>query len=110
MAFLPDESRSLPPPPIVNRNSVWLGLIGWWSALLDNVCNRRPFIRAGVHRQILYATVGWYIGYFLSKRADYIHAKVDRELMEYIKQHPDDFKEKEKRTLASVLEPFYPIR
>ncbi|XP_065270056.1 NADH dehydrogenase [ubiquinone] 1 subunit C2 isoform X1 [Emys orbicularis] len=94
MVFLPDESRGLPPPRIVNKNSVWLGLVGWASALLDNAFNRRPVVRAGVHRQVLYATVGWCVGYYLSKRADYIHAKLDRELMEYIRQHPEDFKEK----------------
>lgn len=49
---------------------------------------------AGVHRQVLYATVGWCVGYYISKRADYIHAKLDRDLMEYIRQHPEDFKEK----------------
>uniref|UniRef100_A0A8C8AHL8 Uncharacterized protein n=1 Tax=Otus sunia TaxID=257818 RepID=A0A8C8AHL8_9STRI len=47
MAFLPDESRSLPPPPLVNKGSVWLGLVGWMAALLDNGFNRRPIIRAG---------------------------------------------------------------
>ncbi|XP_043360018.1 NADH dehydrogenase [ubiquinone] 1 subunit C2 isoform X1 [Dermochelys coriacea] len=94
MVFLPDESRGLPPPPIANRNSVWLGLVGWASALVDNAFNRRPVIRAGVHRQVLYATVGWCVGYYISKRADYIHAKLDRDLMEYMRQHPEDFKEK----------------
>ncbi|NXX38254.1 NDUC2 dehydrogenase, partial [Tricholaema leucomelas] len=92
MAFLPDESRSLPPPPIVNKGSVWLGLCGWLSALLDNAFNRRPVIRAGVHRQVLFTTVGWFVGYFLIKRTEYVYAKVDRELFEYIRQHPEDFK------------------
>ncbi|KAH1186792.1 NADH dehydrogenase [ubiquinone] 1 subunit C2-like [Mauremys mutica] len=110
MVFLPDESRGLPPPPIVNRNSVWLGLLGWGSALLDNAFRRRPMIRAGFHRQALCFTVGWCVGYYCSKRADYIYAKLDRELMEYIKQHPEDFKEKDKKTLAEVLNKFYPVR
>lgn len=26
------------------------------------------------------------------KRADYIHAKLDRELFEYVRHHPEDFK------------------
>ncbi|CAM2095615.1 NADH dehydrogenase [ubiquinone] 1 subunit C2 [Caretta caretta] len=110
MVFLPDESRGLPPPPIVNRNSVWMGLVGWAVALVDNAFNRRPVIRAGLHRQVLYATVGWCVGYYISKRADYIHAKLDRDLMEYIRQHPEDFKEKDKKILAEVLEDFHPIR
>uniref|UniRef100_K7F922 NADH:ubiquinone oxidoreductase subunit C2 n=1 Tax=Pelodiscus sinensis TaxID=13735 RepID=K7F922_PELSI len=65
---------------------------------------------AGVHRQLLYTTVGWYLGYYLSKRADYNCAKRDRDLMEYIRHHPEDFKEKDKKTLAEVLEDFHPIR
>lgn len=46
---------------------------------------------AGVHRQILFATVGCFVGYQLVKRTDYVHAKVDRELFEYIRHHPADF-------------------
>ncbi|NXG70639.1 NDUC2 dehydrogenase, partial [Baryphthengus martii] len=92
MVFLPDESRSLPPPPIVNGASIWLGLIGWVSAMLDNGFNHRPIIRAGVHRQLLFTTVGWFAGYYLSKRMNYIHAKLDRDLFEYVRHHPEDFK------------------
>ncbi|NXY91194.1 NDUC2 dehydrogenase, partial [Alcedo cyanopectus] len=92
MVFLPDESRSLPPPNIVNRASVWLGLTGWIAALLDNGFNHRPIIRAGVHRQALFATVGWFVGYYLTKRMDYMHAKLDRDLFEYVRHHPEDFK------------------
>lgn len=47
MAFLPDESRSLPPPPLLNKGSVWLGFVGWLSALADNAFNQRPVLRAG---------------------------------------------------------------
>lgn len=47
---------------------------------------------AGVHRQILFTTVGWFVGYYLVKRMEYIHAKQDRELFEYVRQHPEDFK------------------
>ncbi|NXN20673.1 NDUCR dehydrogenase, partial [Nycticryphes semicollaris] len=46
----------------------------------------------GVHRQVLYTTVGWFVGYYLTKRTEYIHAKMDRELFGYIQQHPEDFK------------------
>jgi len=47
---------------------------------------------AGVHRQVLFTTVGWFVGYYLVKRMDYVHAKLDRELFEYVRQHPADFK------------------
>ncbi|NXV77681.1 NDUC2 dehydrogenase, partial [Atlantisia rogersi] len=46
----------------------------------------------GVHRQVLFTTVGWFVGYYLTKRTDYVYAKVDRELLEYVRQHPEDFK------------------
>ncbi|NXY06516.1 NDUCR dehydrogenase, partial [Pteruthius melanotis] len=91
MVFLPDESRSLPPPPLFNKGSVWLGFAGWMSALLNNAFNKRPIIRAGVHRQILFVTLGWFVGYQLVKRAEYVYAKADRELFEYIRHHPVDF-------------------
>ncbi|XP_075347341.1 NADH dehydrogenase [ubiquinone] 1 subunit C2 isoform X2 [Mycteria americana] len=103
MVFLPDESRSLPPPPLLNKCSAWLGLTGWMSALLDNGFNQRPVIRAGVHRQILFTTVGWFVGYYLAKRTEYIHAKLDRELFEYVRQHPEDFKTAGFRNSAHCL-------
>ncbi|KAM6099611.1 NADH dehydrogenase [ubiquinone] 1 subunit C2 [Theristicus caerulescens] len=110
MVFLPDESRSLPPPPLLNKGSAWLGLAGWVAALLDNGFNHRPVIRAGVHRQVLFTTVGWFVGYYLTKRAEYVHAKLDRDLFEYIRQHPEDFKAAEKRRIGELLEDFYPNR
>ncbi|XP_051635428.1 NADH dehydrogenase [ubiquinone] 1 subunit C2 [Manacus candei] len=110
MVFLPDESRSLPPPPLFNRGSVWLGFVGWITALLDNTFNQRPVLRAGVHRQVLFTTVGWFVGYYLAKRSDYIYAKRDRELLEYVRHHPEDFKVAEKKRIGELLEDFYPIR
>ncbi|NWI49321.1 NDUC2 dehydrogenase, partial [Calyptomena viridis] len=92
MVFLPDELRSLPPPPLVNRCSVWLGFVGWVTAMLDNSFNKRPVLRAGIHRQLLYTTVGWFVGYYLMKRTEYVYAKVDRELLDYVRRHPEDFK------------------
>ncbi|XP_009474806.1 PREDICTED: NADH dehydrogenase [ubiquinone] 1 subunit C2 [Nipponia nippon] len=65
---------------------------------------------AGVHRQILFATVGWFVGYYLAKRTEYVHAKLDRDLFEYIRQHPEDFKAAEKRRIGELLEDFYPVR
>ncbi|NWI99560.1 NDUC2 dehydrogenase, partial [Crypturellus undulatus] len=65
---------------------------------------------AGVHRQILFATVGWFVGYHMLKRAEYVYAKRDRELLEYVRQHPEDFKIKEKKKVGELLEDFYPIR
>ncbi|XP_061876332.1 NADH dehydrogenase [ubiquinone] 1 subunit C2 [Colius striatus] len=110
MTFLPDESRSLPPPPLLNQSSFCLGLTGWVAAMLDNIFNRRPVIKAGVHRQILFTTVGWFAGYYLMKRSNYVHAKLDRELLEYVRHHPEDFKAAEKKRIGELMEDFHPIR
>ncbi|XP_041339619.1 NADH dehydrogenase [ubiquinone] 1 subunit C2-like [Pyrgilauda ruficollis] len=111
MVFLPDESRSLPPPPLLNKGSVWLGFAGWMSALMDNAFNQRPILGAGVHRQVLLATLGCFVGYYLVKRAEYMHAKVDRELFEYIRHHPVEFQGSgEKKRIGQLLEDFHPIR
>ncbi|XP_009868135.1 PREDICTED: NADH dehydrogenase [ubiquinone] 1 subunit C2-like, partial [Apaloderma vittatum] len=62
-----------------------------------------------VHRQVLFVTVGWFVGYFLMRRMEYMHAKVDRELFEYVRQHPEDFKAADKRRIGELLEDFYPV-
>lgn len=49
MELLPDEAKGLPPPDILNRNSAWFGLVGWFSAMLHNGLNRRPALRSGEH-------------------------------------------------------------
>lgn len=36
-------------------------------------------------------TVGWFIGYHLSKYENYIYARIDRDMNEYIKLHPEEF-------------------
>ncbi|NWS32836.1 NDUC2 dehydrogenase, partial [Polioptila caerulea] len=65
----------------------------------------------GVHRQILFATLGCFVGYQLVKRAEYMHAKVDRELLEYVRHHPVDFQAAtEKKKIGQLLEDFHPIR
>ncbi|NXB78731.1 NDUC2 dehydrogenase, partial [Donacobius atricapilla] len=66
----------------------------------------------GVHRQILFATVGCFVGYQLVKRVEYMHAKVDRELFEYIRHHPVDFHAAtaEKKKIGQLLEDFHPVR
>ncbi|NWR89422.1 NDUC2 dehydrogenase, partial [Furnarius figulus] len=64
----------------------------------------------GVHRQILFTTVGCFVGYYLTKRTDYIYAKVDREMFEYVRHHPEDFKTAEKKRIGELLEDFYPVR
>ncbi|XP_062983933.1 NADH dehydrogenase [ubiquinone] 1 subunit C2 [Elgaria multicarinata webbii] len=107
---LPDEARSLEPPPLLNYGSVWTAFMGWCGALIDNGINRRPIIASGVHRQLLWATVGFYAGYYLVKRANYRYAVRDRDISEYIRHHPEDFIPKDKKTMAEVLENFHPIR
>ncbi|CAI5773493.1 dehydrogenase [ubiquinone] 1 subunit C2 [Podarcis lilfordi] len=92
---LPDEARSIPPPRLFNRGSVYLGFLGWISVLLENAIRQRPVLGTG---------------YYLCKRANYEYALKDRQLSEYIRHHPEDFKEKEKKRMAEVLENFHPIR
>ncbi|NXO92088.1 NDUC2 dehydrogenase, partial [Certhia brachydactyla] len=64
----------------------------------------------GVHRQVLFATLGCFLGYQLVKRAEYVHAKVDRELFEYMRHHPADFQAAEKKRVGQLLEDFHPVR
>ncbi|NXI76357.1 NDUC2 dehydrogenase, partial [Rhipidura dahli] len=65
----------------------------------------------GVHRQILLATLGCFVGYQLVRRAEYVHAKVDRELFTYVRHHPVDFHSAtEKKRIGDLLDDFHPIR
>ncbi|XP_048348456.1 NADH dehydrogenase [ubiquinone] 1 subunit C2 [Sphaerodactylus townsendi] len=107
---LPDEARSLPPPPLLNKGSVYTAFVGWSTALISNAINHRPILAAGVHRQLFYTSVGFYVGHYLMRRASYVFAKRDRDMFEYIERHPEDFKDKEKKKMAEVLENFHPIR
>ncbi|KAF7218758.1 NADH dehydrogenase [ubiquinone] 1 subunit C2 [Nothobranchius furzeri] len=110
MGLIPEEGKSLPPPGIVNRYSVWLSGAGWLTAMLHNAMARRPPLKSGVHRQVLFATIGWFIGYHLVKFENYAYAKRDRDMNEYMKLHPERFPVKEKKTFAEIVEPFYPVR
>ncbi|XP_028656155.1 NADH dehydrogenase [ubiquinone] 1 subunit C2 [Erpetoichthys calabaricus] len=110
MVLHPEEAKVLPPPGILNRNSFWIGTVSWFTALLHNALNRRPPLKAGVHRQVLFVSIGWFLGYHLTKWENYTHAKLDRDMSEYMRLHPELFKQKEKKTFAEVLEKFYPIR
>lgn len=47
----------------------------------------------GVHRQALFITIGWVLGYHLTKVENYKYAKVDRDMKEYIRMHPVEFPE-----------------
>lgn len=53
------------------------------------LCPALPF--SGVHRQVLLATVGWFLGYHLTKYENYYYAKLDRDMNEYIRLHPEEF-------------------
>ncbi|XP_068440478.1 NADH dehydrogenase [ubiquinone] 1 subunit C2 [Clinocottus analis] len=110
MVFVPDAGKCLPPPSVVNRNSVWLGGVGWCTAMLQNGINHRPPLKSGVHRQLLLTTIGWFIGYHLTKYENYVYARLDRDMNEYIKLHPEEFPAKEKKTFAEIVEPFHPVR
>ncbi|XP_008307306.1 NADH dehydrogenase [ubiquinone] 1 subunit C2 [Cynoglossus semilaevis] len=109
MGLIPDEAKGLPPPGIMNYNSAWMALMGWCVVMIDNAVKLRPPIRSGVHRQVLGATVGWFIGYHLTKYANYKWAKRDQEMLAYMKFHPEDFQKKEKKTYAEIVEPFKPV-
>ncbi|XP_059186975.1 NADH dehydrogenase [ubiquinone] 1 subunit C2 [Centropristis striata] len=107
---MPDEAKDLPPPGIVNRNSVWLGAMGWATAVLHNAINHRPPLKSGVHRQVLFSTIGWFLGYHLTKHENYTYARLDRDMNEYVRRHPEEFAQKKKKTFAEIVEPFYPVR
>ncbi|NP_001091410.1 NADH:ubiquinone oxidoreductase subunit C2 S homeolog [Xenopus laevis] len=110
MGLLPDEARVLPPPGLVNRNSLWMGFMGYMSAITHNAIRHMPALRAGVHRQVLLTSIGVFLGYHATKYENYRNAKIDRDLREYIGHHPGEFKVQEKKTMAEVLEDFTPIR
>ncbi|KAK2101041.1 hypothetical protein P7K49_022389, partial [Saguinus oedipus] len=46
LRFLPDESRSLPPPNLTDPRILYLGFLGYCSGLLDNYIYRRPVLKA----------------------------------------------------------------
>ncbi|KAJ3590599.1 hypothetical protein NHX12_008549 [Muraenolepis orangiensis] len=110
MGLLPDEAKGLPPTGLVNRNSTWLGFIGWSTALLHNGLLHRPMLRSGVHRQVLFTTIGWFLGYHISKYETYVYAKLDRDMYQYMSLHPEAFPANEKKTFAEIVEPFLPVR
>ncbi|XP_013868229.1 NADH dehydrogenase [ubiquinone] 1 subunit C2 [Austrofundulus limnaeus] len=107
---LPEEAKVLPPPSLFNMHTAYFGFLGWFTAIMDNAFRQRPPLRAGVHRQVLLTTICWCYGYHHVKRANYIGAKRDRDISGYIKLHPDRFPQKEKKTFAEIVEPFFPIR
>uniref|UniRef100_A0A452U4B0 NADH:ubiquinone oxidoreductase subunit C2 n=1 Tax=Ursus maritimus TaxID=29073 RepID=A0A452U4B0_URSMA len=63
-----------------------------------------------LHRQLLYVTSFVFIGYYLLKRQDYMYAVKDRDMFAYVKSHPEDFPEKDKKTYGEFLEEFHPVR
>lgn len=77
---------------------------------MDNMLRMRPVMRAGLHRQLLFVTSFVFAGYFYLKRQNYLYAVKDHDMFGYIKLHPEDFPEKEKKTYAEILEPFHPVR
>ncbi|KAG8543856.1 hypothetical protein GDO81_023537, partial [Engystomops pustulosus] len=84
--------------------------LGYLVRIVTNALNKYPVLRAGVHRQILFTTVGVFIGYHLTKYENYRYAKKDRELFDYIRRHPEILPQKDAKTMAEVYEKFYPVR
>ncbi|XP_028855894.1 NADH dehydrogenase [ubiquinone] 1 subunit C2-like [Denticeps clupeoides] len=110
MVLLPEEAKALPPPGVVNRSSLWLGFCGLLTSMLHNSLARKPALRAGLHRHVLFTTVGWFLGYHLTKYENYTYARLDRDMNAYVSRHPEEFQQKEKKTFAEVVEDFHPIR
>ncbi|KAF6333703.1 NADH dehydrogenase [ubiquinone] 1 subunit C2 [Rhinolophus sinicus] len=110
LKFLPDEARSLPPPKLNDPRLAYLGFLGYCSGLLDNAIRRRPVMTAGLHRQLLYVTSFVFIGYYFLKRQDYMYAVRDHDMFAYVKSHPEDFPEKDKKVYGEILEEFHPVR
>ncbi|XP_016288718.2 NADH dehydrogenase [ubiquinone] 1 subunit C2 [Monodelphis domestica] len=110
LKFLPDEARSLPPPKLSDPRILYSGFMGYCAGLLDNLIHRRPVMTAGLHRQLLYVTSFYFVGYYLIKRQDFKYAERDRDMRQYMKLHPEDYKEEEKKTYAEIFEEFYPVR
>ncbi|KAG7267071.1 hypothetical protein CRUP_033516 [Coryphaenoides rupestris] len=123
MGFLPDESRVLRPPGLVNRNSVYVGWLGWASAMLQNAIANRPALKSDLQIRrttpLLNATKRCAITSAstpsssprpISRYEDYTFAKRDREMRYYIGQHPELFPKTVKRTFAEIVEPFTPVR
>ncbi|KAM9319473.1 NADH dehydrogenase [ubiquinone] 1 subunit C2-like [Gastrophryne carolinensis] len=110
MGLIPDEGRVLPPPNLLNRGSVFLGLLGYTTALLHNATNKYPVLKSGVHRQILLTTVGIFLGYHMTKYENYKLAKKDRELFDYMRRNPELFAQHEPRRIGEITEPFHAVR
>ncbi|XP_025784195.1 NADH dehydrogenase [ubiquinone] 1 subunit C2 isoform X2 [Puma concolor] len=87
LQFLPDEARSLPPPKLTDPRLVYMGFLGYCSGLIDNAIRRRPVVTA-----------------------DYMYAVKDHDMFAYVKSHPEDFPEKDKKTYGDFLEEFHPVR
>ncbi|KAL1774019.1 NADH dehydrogenase [ubiquinone] 1 subunit C2 [Sigmodon hispidus] len=110
LTFLPDEARCLPPPKLNDPRLVYIGFLGYCTSLLDNAIRRRPMFKAGLHRQLLYTTTFFFAGYYFLKRQEYLYALKDRDMFGYMKLHPEDFPEKEKKTFGEIFEEFHPVR
>ncbi|XP_020015421.1 NADH dehydrogenase [ubiquinone] 1 subunit C2 [Castor canadensis] len=110
LKLLPDEARNLPPPKLNDPRLLYMGFLGYCSGLVDNAFRQRPVVIAGLHRQLLYITSFFFVGYYLLKRQDYMYAARDHDMFGYIKSHPEDFREKDKKTYGEILEKFYPVR
>uniref|UniRef100_A0A6I8PA43 NADH dehydrogenase [ubiquinone] 1 subunit C2 n=1 Tax=Ornithorhynchus anatinus TaxID=9258 RepID=A0A6I8PA43_ORNAN len=94
LQFLPDQARSLPPPSLTDPRLVYAGFMGYFTGLFANALHRRPVVQAGLHRQLLYVTAFWFVGYFLVKRENFKYAQRDQDMFEYVKRHPEDFPKK----------------
>lgn len=61
----------------------------------------------GVHRQVLLTTVGWFLGYHLSKYENYFYAKLERDMNQYIELHPEEFAQKGQQIITVAVEDLF---
>ncbi|XP_071074385.1 NADH dehydrogenase [ubiquinone] 1 subunit C2 [Dasypus novemcinctus] len=87
LKFLPDEARSLPPPKLTDPRLLYTGFMGYCAGLVDNAIRQRPVLTT-----------------------DYMYAVRDHDMFAYMKSHPEDFPEKDKKTYGEILEEFHPVR
>ncbi|KAF7996357.1 hypothetical protein HCN44_001989 [Aphidius gifuensis] len=85
------------------------GAIGLCAPIVANLIYRRP-IWAGIHLHVLMGAGGIGVGELLQRRENYVLAKRDAILRDYITRHPEDFPPPKRETYNDVFLEWVPIR
>uniref|UniRef100_A0ABI7WQY8 NADH dehydrogenase [ubiquinone] 1 subunit C2 n=1 Tax=Felis catus TaxID=9685 RepID=A0ABI7WQY8_FELCA len=101
--------KSLPQPRLTDLWLVHSCFLGDYFGLIDNAIWQRLVVSASLHCQLLYVTSFVFIGYDLLKHQEYIYAVKDHGMFTYVKSHPEDFPEKDKKTYGEFLEEFHQV-